>query len=46
MPEYICLNCGAVWYGWGIGKVCRKCGGRLKAINEVAKRREINEETG
>ncbi len=44
MPEYKCQNCGAIWYGWGSGKVCRECGGTLKAINKAVKRREINEE--
>jgi len=30
MPKYKCKNCGAVWYGWGVGKVCRKCRGKLE----------------
>ncbi|MBA7578937.1 hypothetical protein ES708_20803 [subsurface metagenome] len=44
MPKYRCQYCGAIFYGWGVGKVCRECGGTLKAVNGAAKRREINEE--
>jgi len=33
MPKYKCKNCGVVWYGWGEGKVCPKCGGKLEPIH-------------
>ena len=31
-PKYKCKNCGAVWHGWGVGKVCKKCGGKLEPV--------------
>lgn len=34
IPKYKCKNCGAVWYGWGVGKVCQKCGGKLEPVPE------------
>jgi len=34
MPKYKCKNCGAVWHGWGEGKVCPKCGGKLEPVPE------------
>jgi len=34
MPEYQCKDCGAVWHGWGEGKVCPKCGGKLEPVPE------------
>ncbi|MBA7542034.1 hypothetical protein ES705_34350 [subsurface metagenome] len=39
MPEYRCKNCGARFFGWGSGKVCRECGGKLVPVNESAKSR-------
>lgn len=30
MPKYKCKDCRAVWYGWGSGEVCPKCGGKLE----------------
>jgi len=44
MPEYRCLNCGKIFFGWGVKGICRVCGGRLEAVNESAKIREINKE--
>ena len=40
MPKYKFKNCVAVWYGWGVGKVCRKCGGKLEPFlkNNATKR--------
>lgn len=40
MPKYRCQKCGAIWCGWGAGKVCYKCGGRLEPTNKSAKERE------
>jgi len=37
MPKYKCKDCGAVWYGWGVGNVCLKCGGgKLEPVPENA----------
>lgn len=44
MPEYRCLNCGAILLGWGVKGICRVCGGKLVPVNETAKIREINKE--
>jgi rRNA maturation endonuclease Nob1 len=44
MPEYRCKNCGAIFFGWGPGKVCRECSGELEPVNESAKRKRISEE--
>jgi len=32
MPKYRCKDCGVVWHGWGEGKVCTECGGKLELI--------------
>ncbi|MBA7592729.1 hypothetical protein ES708_34922 [subsurface metagenome] len=34
MPKYRCKDCGAIFHGWGKGKVCRKCGGKLESVPE------------
>jgi len=34
MPKYRCEKCGAKFAGWGVGKICQKCGGKLKRISE------------
>jgi len=34
MPKYQCKECGAVWYGWGAGKICPKCKGELEPVPE------------
>lgn len=34
MPEYVCMKCGKVWYGWGVGLVCDSCGGELRAMED------------
>ena len=34
MPKYKCKDCGAIFYGWGKGKVCPKCGGKLEPAPE------------
>ncbi|MBA7515589.1 hypothetical protein ES705_07631 [subsurface metagenome] len=34
MPKYCCQNCGAIFFGWGVGKICKKCGGKLGLIKE------------
>jgi len=46
MPEYKCKNCGRRFFGWGVNekRICKVCGGRLEAINEIAKYKEINRE--
>jgi len=36
MPKYKCKDCGAIFYGWGKGKVCPKCGGKLEPVPENA----------
>lgn len=37
MPKYQCEKCGAIWYGWGVKEICKKCGGRLKRIEGDSK---------
>jgi rRNA maturation endonuclease Nob1 len=44
MPEYRCENCSAVFSGWGVGEICKNCGGKLMPANETAKIREIGKE--
>jgi len=39
MPSYRCQNCGAIFFGWGLGNICQDCGGKLEPVNETAKRR-------
>jgi len=34
MPEYRCKKCKAVFYSWGVGKVCLKCRGELEPAPE------------
>jgi len=34
MKKYICVNCGQVFTGWGVGKICQKCGGKLELVIE------------
>ena len=34
MPKYKYKDCGAVWHGWGEGKVCPECGGKLELVPE------------
>jgi len=34
MKRYICVDCKIIYTGWGVGKVCRKCGGKLELIKE------------
>jgi len=34
VTKYKCKDCGAAWYGWGEGKVCLKCGGKLESVSE------------
>ena len=36
MKKYRCCNCGAVFTGWGVGKIslCQKCGGKLELVIE------------
>jgi len=40
MKKYKCQSCGQVYTGWGVGKTCRKCGGKLKEISE----KEVNKQ--
>lgn len=35
MPKYQCEKCGALFGGLGVGKICQKCGGKLKAISRA-----------
>jgi len=37
MKRYRCCNCEIIYVGWGVDKVCRKCGGKLKLIAEKEK---------
>ena len=37
MPKYQCEKCGAIWYGWGVFSICKKCGGKLKRVEENSK---------
>lgn len=32
MPKFQCEKCGALFAGWGDGKICPRCGGKLKTI--------------
>lgn len=34
MPYFICEKCGEKYAGWGVGKNCDKCGGKLKEVSE------------
>ncbi|GAI17804.1 unnamed protein product [marine sediment metagenome] len=34
MPKYKCQNCGAIFYGWGSERICKKCGGELEPVPE------------
>lgn len=34
MKRYLCCNCKTIFTGWGIGKFCPKCGGKLELIIE------------
>ncbi len=34
IPEYRCLNCNAIWYGWGVKGLCQICGSKLIPTNE------------
>jgi len=34
MKRYRCRNCGAIFTGWGAGKFCPQCGGKLELIEE------------
>ncbi|MBA7582979.1 hypothetical protein ES708_24917 [subsurface metagenome] len=34
MPYYECEKCGAKFAGWGVGKFCQKCRGKLNKISK------------
>ena len=34
MKRYRCPNCEIIYVGWGVDKVCRKCGGKLELVIE------------
>ena len=34
MKRYICVDCGQVFTGWGVGEICQKCGGKLELVIE------------
>ncbi len=38
MKRYICVNCGSVFTGWGVGSTCQKCGGKLELVIEEQSR--------
>lgn len=40
MKKYKCQECGQKYTGWGAGKICDKCGGKLIEISE----KEFDEE--
>jgi len=34
MQEYRCQDCGEIFVGWGVSKICPKCGGKLEPSEE------------
>ena len=34
MKRYRCVDCKVVYTGWGVGKVCSRCGGKLELVIE------------
>ncbi|GAH41722.1 unnamed protein product [marine sediment metagenome] len=34
MPYFRCEKCGALFAGWGVGRICEKCRGKLKEISK------------
>ena len=37
MKKYRCPNCKIIYVGWGVGKVCRRCGSKLELVIEEEK---------
>ena len=35
MKRYRCCGCGTIFTGWGVGKICPKCGGKLELIEGI-----------
>ncbi|GAI73314.1 unnamed protein product [marine sediment metagenome] len=34
MPKYRCQSCGKTFHGWAKQRICKVCGGVLKAVTE------------